>query len=300
MGQIILPHDLIEQQLAEIDLLMAMFPNQDAISISEEALASLDAWKSLHSHVIDELPPNVSMSVPVLLTLELDTHETITKETLQLDITFPFFTSSDDQRDTDEPPFPGVRLVQPSWMSKAEATALTATADKNQDLLTLIQHFKDGASRHLIQNTASTAATVSCLPVGTEMTSLVRTWFYFPSISTRSKRTDIVNYAPSYTLTGFLLSGKPGVLCLEGSANNIDAYMKFIKTESWSDIPAYHKKVTERFREHGVTRTFADMQEITDSLGERRGDRANRGDMRLLESWLVERGLGEAFMKVFI
>ncbi|CCF32536.1 hypothetical protein CH063_04912 [Colletotrichum higginsianum] len=48
--------------------------------------------------------------------------------------------------------------------------------------------------------------------------------------------------------------------------------MRFIKTESWGDIPAHHKKVSERHRETGVaSRVFADMSEITDSVGERRG-----------------------------
>ncbi|KAG5953560.1 hypothetical protein E4U53_004779 [Claviceps sorghi] len=293
MSQMILSQDLIEQQLAQIDLLMAMFPGEDTVSLSDEALTSLDAYRTLQSHAMDELPPNVPMSVPVLLTLDLDAHESIFKKKLQLEITIPFFTNNVDH-DADEPPYPGVRLVQPAWMSKAEAAALSAAAPQNQDLLSLIQHFKDGALCPLLQ------VAVSRHETDTDTEPLVRTWFYFPSISTRSKRADIVNYAPAYHLTGFLLSGKPGVLCLEGKANRIDAYMKFIKTESWSDIPAYHKKVTERFREHGVTRAFADMQEITDTLGERRGERANRGDMRLLEAWLVERGLGEAFMKVFI
>ncbi|KAG6008114.1 hypothetical protein E4U21_004996 [Claviceps maximensis] len=315
MGQIMLSQDLIEQQLAQIDLLMAMFPGEDNVFLSEEATMSLEAWRSLQSHAeIDELPPTISTSLPLLLTLDLnldpdldldlDVHETVMPNKalqLQLDITVPFFTSHGDERDADEPPCPGVRLVQPSWMSKAEAASLTATAPKNQDLLSLIQHFRDGASGHLARCTASITVS-ACHPrtIDTEMEPLVRTWFYFPSISTRSKRADLVNYAPAYTLTGFLLSGKPGILCLEGTAHSIDAYMKFIKTESWSDIPAYQKKVTERFREHAVTRVFADMQEITDSLGERRGERANRGDMRLLETWMVERGLGDAFMKVFI
>lgn len=75
--------------------------------------------------------------------------------------------------------------------------------------------------------------------------------------------------------------------------------MRFIKTESWSDIPAYHKKVTERLRETGVARVFSDMTEITDLL-EKRGERANRGDMKLLEAWLGERGFGDVLMKVLI
>lgn len=80
--------------------------------------------------------------------------------------------------------------------------------------------------------------------------------------------------------------------------------MKFIKTDSWGDIPSYQKKVSERLREGSgvgdvsVQRVFTGMQEITDSLGERGGARGNRGDMQALENWLKERGLGDAFEKV--
>nr|RBQ99375.1 hypothetical protein FVER53263_10842 [Fusarium verticillioides] len=132
-------------------------------------------------------------------------------------------------------------------------------------------------------------------------TSLVRVWFYFPSISTRAKRDDFINYAPTYGLTGFLLAGKPGILCLEGGSVAIDDFMKFIKTESWGDIPAHHKKVSERYREEAVDlkRAFSDMQEITDMI-EKRGARGNRGDMKALEAWLVECGLGDAFGKILM
>jgi hypothetical protein len=59
------------------------------------------------------------------------------------------------------------------------------------------------------------------------------------------------------------------------------------------------KKYSERFREtEGVERVFSGMEEITDSLGERGGQRANRGDMQALEVWLGSRGLQEAFEKV--
>jgi hypothetical protein len=75
--------------------------------------------------------------------------------------------------------------------------------------------------------------------------------------------------------------------------------MSFIKTHSWGDIPSHQKKVSERYREtKDVQRVFSGMEEITDSLGERSGHRANRGDMQALETWLQARGLHEAFDKV--
>jgi hypothetical protein len=112
----------------------------------------------------------------------------------------------------------------------------------------------------------------------------------------------MVDWAPSYSLTGFVLAGKPGMLCLEGSGSNIDAYMNEIKTVSWGDIPSHQKKVSERYRETGdeVKRAFEGMIEITDLVGEKHGARQNRGDMAAIEAWLKGKGLGDMFESVIL
>lgn len=66
-----------------------------------------------------------------------------------------------------------------------------------------------------------------------------RVWYWLPSLSTRAKRADIVRAAPTWSLTGFVLAGKPGIICLEGTAKNVDGYMNWIKAVSWSDIPSF-------------------------------------------------------------
>ncbi|GAO19259.1 uncharacterized protein UV8b_04988 [Ustilaginoidea virens] len=288
-----LPDELMELQLAQIDLLVAMFPGQDPTWLDESSSTWLNAFRDLHSGRIPALPPDAPSAVSLLLTCPVTCQADgrhRSPETIQLDITVPFTHDGD----ADEPPHPRVRLVQPGWMSKAEAAALAADVPEDEDVFATIEHIREAASRQLSWPPPRESRG---LEQREEAQTLSRIWYYFPSISTRSKRDDIVRYAPAYNLTGFLLSGKPGVLCLEGASDSVDAYIKFIKTESWSDIPASHKKVSERFRERGVTRAFGDMREITDAL-DKRGERANRADMKLLEAWLVERGLGEAFMKV--
>jgi hypothetical protein len=45
----------------------------------------------------------------------------------------------------------------------------------------------------------------------------LREWLWLPMIYTKEKRGHIVDWAPSYGITGFLFAGKPGCLCLEGT-----------------------------------------------------------------------------------
>jgi hypothetical protein len=283
----LLPPDLVELQIGQVDLLMAMYP--DDIILEETGKRTVDALRDGNGQ---ELKSNVG----VLLNLPIPTvDETTDPKTLRLDLVVPFTYEGDEK--PEEPPQVKVRVQQPPWMSRTETSQLMLGIPEDEDLLGIIEHVKEAAASFLADSEKElAAASITTKTSG----PLVRVWFYFPSISTRSKRDDFIVYAPSYQLTGFLYAGKPGLLCVEGGSQDIDDYMKFIKTESWGDIPSHHKKVSERHREICKQRVFLDMTEITDTVGERHGQRANRGDMKAIEEWLVERGLGDAFTKVLM
>lgn len=284
----------MEVQLGEVDLLLAMYPD-DEIQLSDtsrDLLHQLRQW----CDAADESPGSIS-DVVILLWLRLTLDDS---RQLELNVSVPVAVDGDDTLAVSEEmeiPKAKVWARQPSWMSKAEVASLNSDVP-NDDILGMIEFFKEAAS-HLLE----TARPTEEAPTSKDAVGISRIWFYFPSISTRGKRDDIVNYAPTYGLTGFLLAGKPGMLCLEGDSQAIDNYMKFIKTESWKDIPSQHKKVSERHREVGpsVGRAFPDMQEITDEFTDtRRGARGNRNDMSVLKGWLTRHGVGDMFEKVFI
>ncbi|TXT07496.1 hypothetical protein VHUM_03216 [Vanrija humicola] len=125
---------------------------------------------------------------------------------------------------------------------------------------------------------------------------LERVWFWFPSLSTREKRKDLVTYAATYRLKGFVLSGKPALLCLEGGGRAVDRYMAAIKSESWGDIPSYQKKVTERLRRPitDAERKFSTMTDIT-HLITHHGTYNHRGDMSEVKKYMDEWGVGDDF-----
>ncbi|KAM0715999.1 hypothetical protein Q7P37_008513 [Cladosporium fusiforme] len=296
--QNVLPKDLMTEQIGQIDLLMAMYAPDDAITIDDASADLVEALKNWCENDTDVVPNIAQPSISILLNLDisnLDESPGDQPKPLQLSLSVPLVHMG--TLEMDPPPIKS-RLQQPDWLSKNQVAGLNASIP-DEDILTVIEHVKEEASQLSSQaNIASTEAE----GLFDKNASLVRAWFYFPSISTRAKRDDLVNFAPTYGLTGFLMAGKPGILCLEGGAIAIDDFMKFIKTDSWGDIPSQHKKVSERYREASsdLCRAFGDMQEITETVGERRGERANRSDMKALEAWLVERDLGIAFGNVFM
>ncbi|KAF6813075.1 hypothetical protein CPLU01_14741 [Colletotrichum plurivorum] len=289
----LLPPDLIEHQLSQIDLLTAMYPSEDEVTLNPGSESLLERLRfSIESGSALDVSGS-AVEVGLVLRLSIPEGE---KE-LHLDITVPFSRPSDEPQE--EAPRIRIRARQPAWMTRTASSSLNASIPED-DLFSAVDFIRDSASQHL--QSSPTSQSEPTQADADEEGPLVRVWFYFPSISTRSKRDDFITHAPGYNLTGFLYAGKPGLLCLEGVSEKIDAYMRFIKTESWGDIPAHHKKVSERHREtEGVSRVFGEMSEVTDSVGgERRGQRANRGDMKAVEAWLVERGLGDAFAKVLM
>ncbi|KAF5691870.1 hypothetical protein FDENT_3238 [Fusarium denticulatum] len=287
-----LPKELMELQLGQIDLLVAMYASDDAITMDSAAFGLIERLRDWCESDGEATPKFSETVINLRLRVDVEDEDASTR-TLQLTLTVPL--ECQKQEELTEPPPIKTRIQQPDWMSKGDIAKLN-TEIPEEDILSVIEHIKDAASQHLL---SLKQAEIASAPIAGA--SLVRVWFYFPSISTRAKRDDFINYAPTYGLTGFLLAGKPGILCLEGGSVAIDDFMKFIKTESWGDIPAHHKKVSERYREEAtdLKRAFSDMQEITDMI-EKRGARGNRGDMKALEAWLVECGLGEAFGKILM
>jgi hypothetical protein len=287
----LLPPELVELQIGQIDLLLAMYP--DEIILEDDAQRMLEILRDGDAATTQTVL-KITSNVSVFLDLPIE-GDPSSARTLRLDLGVPFVYDGDEP--PLDPPDVKVRVQQPPWLSKIATSQLMTSLPESEDLLGTIEHIGEAATRFLSDSENRTSVKdVSIVEAG----PLVRVWFYFPSISTRSKRDDFIINAPHYHLTGFLYAGKPGLLCVEGDSQSIDDYMKFIKTESWGDIPAHHKKVSERHREKCEKRVFGDMTEITDTVGERRGQRANRGDMKAIEEWLVERGLGDAFTKVLM
>jgi hypothetical protein len=283
--QHVLPKDLMAMQLGQIDLLMAMYAPDDAVSIEASSLALVEILRAWCDGDDDAIPNIVDSSIDILLNLDLNDADSLAQDEprpLQLSLTIPLKYHSQLEMD---PPAIKARLQQPAWMSKTQVAQLNMDLPE-EDILTIIEHVKEAALTYSAQSNQTPAEANGLFD---KSAPLVRAWFYFPSISTRAKRDDLINFAPTYGLTGFLMAGKPGILCLEGGSTAID-------------IPSQHKKVSERYRQTDadLVRVFGGMEEITETVGERRGERANRSDMKALELWLVERGLGAAFGNVFM
>ncbi|BGP27109.1 DUF1115 domain protein [Rhodotorula toruloides] len=313
--------ELLALQLESFELAQSLFPLPGELELEEETaviLPSLRRWISEGHTPYDGdtevgrdavLPTN---DLAFTVTLEVTSAASPASiHTLALSIRLPLTKPLDFAHTlADGSPAATVRLQQPPWMSRTTHDGLAAslpscnpsTFTSNTDLLLHTIDF--------LRDKIASVIPLSAEPTLTDTPKKLdepefRVWLWFPSLSTREKRDDIVNWAPEYGLTGFVLAGKPALLCLEGTENNVQTYLAEIKAKSWADIPSFQKKISERYRtpllppsipssDPTQYRIFTSMDEIT-SLIPRTGQRGNRGEMGEVRDFLETKGLGKAF-----
>lgn len=68
----------------------------------------------------------------------------------------------------------------------------------------------------------------------------VRWWIHSHHIVGKAKRQTLPVLADQYDLTGFLLPGKPGVICVEGAEEDVKEFWERIRTWAWKKIGVRH------------------------------------------------------------
>ncbi|KAK4700389.1 hypothetical protein P7C70_g5858, partial [Phenoliferia sp. Uapishka_3] len=291
-------------QLSTLELLSSIYPSELTLSPS-----TTNAFPLLTSLAASTPKPSLSSQLPaellfsILISLSDSSNQTNPPD-LSITISLPLTTAD---------PLPTFTLHQPSWLSRTAHTTFTddltthlsESDDSEQDgtsyILDALEWIRDTGAQLWEEAEIARLAEDKVREQGIngkkEEGLLVRVWFWLPSLSTREKRDDIVKWAPEYGLTGFVLAGKPALLCVEGHEPSIDSYMNDIKSVSWADIPSFQKKISERHRTtlpSPSSRAFTKMEEITNQV-DKGGQRGNRGEMGQVRDWLVGKGLGEAF-----
>lgn len=67
-------------------------------------------------------------------------------------------------------------------------------------------------------------------------TKMERVWLWSHHIYSKIKRQNIVKLCKSNQLSGFMWPGKPGVICLEGTFDNVQEVTRMIKSWQWQKL----------------------------------------------------------------
>ncbi|KDN53640.1 hypothetical protein K437DRAFT_218815 [Tilletiaria anomala UBC 951] len=341
--------EALESQLSTLEVLAAMWAGNDELSIpssTSEGIEALARYLALPLSTLgdeecinakDAVPNdlNFTLSIDPLAGSEGDRSRHARKaRKLKLEVTLLLRKLAPGQAES-EAICPRLRLRRSEWLNAVDHMRICKEAGINEGAKHGVGKMDiDGGSYVLetVERISEAAATIMANDLETEtqcgvasenghasLSKLVyRSWSCLPSLSTKEKRQDLVDYAKLNRppLTGFVLAGKPALVVLEhpltdelnlltegkeaqllAAQSNILAYWSSIKVQSWSDIPSGHKKVSETLVERAVPRVFSNMTDTTgsDEIGGRealRGTYKHRNDWKLVEGWLKGKQCG--------
>lgn len=182
----------LEEKLSTLALLQAMYPLPSEIVFSPPTAALLHAYNEDGQSG----PSTAGLYAVVNVKLSTDSDTRLA----EVEINMP--ASAD----------PTIGLKQPGWLTRAEYDQICRGLPRQDDdgdligyLGEMADYLREEAPRIMACKATTSATVEDAVSVGKEE----RVWFWFPSLSSKEKRRDLVDYAGGYGLTGFVLAGMP-------------------------------------------------------------------------------------------
>lgn len=258
-------------QISEIEMLLSIFCNPGEIRIEDpKALEEIRCYTEGRT---DLIPPYVDVTVNIVADdMKFELCVNLPHEYPQI---VPDLFVRNHKLDR----------TQHSTLNQQLTNYVCALSRDEPCLFTAITWIQDnGHNFKVIENVTK---------IESKSEELIRYWIYSHHIYSKFKRREIYNLANTLKLTGFCLPGKPGIICVEGNANDCNEWWMTIKSMNWKRIFC---KITEECREEGDFLKFKNFQEIAFHIN---GNRYNHMDMGELNKFLREHDCAHIFKELF-
>ena len=242
--------DNLELQLSEVEMMSSMFPSKQEFQFDDPLSVTLiQSWvDAFRNGQADSEPPSM-MSYRINISLESSVSIELCA---QMTRKYPSCE------------FPEIRLNSGALSRENNAKMTTD----------LMKHLKDSCENDLAMGVAVAwiqehgldyAKSIEEESPNTSSSSLksidlegLRFWIYSHHIYSKTKRKNILDLSSEFNLTGFCMPGKPGIICLEGTARNVNDAWSVIKGWNWKKI---NVKIQETFKDD-CDKRFIDFNEI--------------------------------------
>ncbi|KAL1509269.1 hypothetical protein ABEB36_004032 [Hypothenemus hampei] len=125
---------------------------------------------------------------------------------------------------------------------------------------------------------------------------LARYWIYSHHIYSKTKRKALTELAHQLNINGFVLPGKPGIICVEGNACDVNEWWQTVKSMNWKRIFC---KVTESNKEETKSTNFLKFHGFVEKVFENHGPKYNHMNMGEFFKYLDEHQLAYIFKDLF-
>lgn len=202
----------LRDALDTLALFQSMFPLENELSIEPTSAAELPGLERLVEEMEEGRAQDMDMCSAVDsldFTLAVPIDEEGVDESCLLDIQLLLKGS--------KPHPPQIQVRQPAFLNRSQhhsvstelssyiqAESSTSGWTSSDLLLGAVDVVREGASR--VYREGQVEEVVDEAPVE-ELGELQRTWFWFPSLSSKEKRQDFVDYSHEFKLTGFVMAG---------------------------------------------------------------------------------------------
>lgn len=131
-----------------------------------------------------------------------------------------------------------------------------------------------------------------------------RLWILSHHIYSKYKRRDILDWASEMKLTGFSLPGKPGIICVEGTTSDAEAYWNRLRRLTWKKISCKHREdypfpdknwKPQDLKERRKGPCFDKFEELNFNAHGSGTGREYHMDLGMLQRCLEEKGLTDIF-----
>ncbi|XP_038213131.1 RWD domain-containing protein 2A [Zerene cesonia] len=271
----------LTQQMSEIELLNSMYPNKDELSFTDTSI--LQEVKDFLEDKTDYTPRHIDFVLYLFLQ----------NMKLEISINLPTFYPDDE---------PDIYIrcnqmnrQQESRLNRGAMDFIKSTHNHEACIYSIVAWIQENIEQ-FTEVEKNSQELIDENTKYTEEVKFARYWIFSHHIYNKKKREEIVKLARELKLTGFCLSGKPGIICIEGSENDCKEWWKVIKSMNWKKIVVRKIELFELSFQAKEQR-FSKFEEI---IFQNASSRTNKhADMSGFSKYMEEYNLTEAFNDFF-
>ncbi|XP_053458274.1 RWD domain-containing protein 2A isoform X1 [Nycticebus coucang] len=253
----------LQLQLLEMEMLFSMFPNQGEVKL--EDVNALTNIKRYLEGTREVLPPKIEF----VITLQIE--EPKVKIDLQVTMphSYPYVALQLFGRS------PELDRHQQLLLNKG-LTSYIGTFDPGElCVCAAIQWLQDNCGSYFLSRKLAYEPSAQAKPV---KSTFLRMWIYSHHIYQQDLRKKILEVGKRLDVTGFCMTGKPGIICVEGLKGQCEEFWHTIRYPNWKHISCKHAESVDTEGDGRNLRLFHAFEEL---LLEAHGDYGLRNDYHM-------------------
>ncbi|XP_073445765.1 RWD domain-containing protein 2A [Dendrobates tinctorius] len=255
--------ECLQLQLLEMEMLFSMFPSKEDIVII--GATSLSILRRYLEGTNESPPPNIQFSVFV------KTEDRTDKAELHVYLPHSYPTG--------EPQLfvrsSALDKLQHNNLNKCLATYVSSLDRGDLCITNAIQWLTDNLSSYVEKSKSTNGKEADSKNVSM---TFHRMWIYSHHIYRQELKKKILDCAKRLNLTGFCLTGKPGVICIEGDKEQCEEFWRDIRYPNWKHISCKHTESVHVTDSMDALRLFQSFEEL---IFEAHGDYGLRNDYHM-------------------